>query len=107
NAGDVADADRCRHGGRNSLERANGTFLLDCAPGEETAEGIAPGKTQMGELEEAESESQIEPGTHQEQHEGRPPDQSVEPIVRLEQKSQQAIKHLFSGDSAIKYSCLG
>lgn len=42
----------------------------------------------MGELEAAQPDGEIEPGADQKRHEGRPPDEVVDPLVKIQKPGE-------------------
>jgi hypothetical protein len=75
-------------GGHGLERRDRARTFLHPAP-EQHAEGPAPGKAQMRELEEAQPDRQVQTRTHQQDHEGGAPDDPVEPVV----EHQESVDH--------------
>src|SRR5690606_22092563 len=65
------------------LERRDRTLALAPSP-QLTPEGVAPGVAEMGELEEAQANGQVEPCPSQQDHERRAPHDAVDRIVERE-----------------------
>src|SRR5699024_3329284 len=65
----------------DGLKRRDGAIVSVRLAPKDAPETVLPGMSQMTELEKAQTQGQINAGTHQQNHERRAPDNPVEPAV--------------------------